>query len=156
MRQLRDVIGDRQALIDLLADIDDGHDDQRQRDGIVVSGSGDGRQQDQRKIHTAGSQQGGPSGQEDVHQPGHQRHDRNDRQEALTAVLFFQQRSDQQEQDHIIGIVFQVGVAQHMPEEADIEQRIRKGTFIDTEEESVGQTVCQYIGCQGQAADQGE
>ena len=64
----------------------------------------------------------------------HQRREDDAFQQGNTAVFFFHRRADDEEQEHIVQEMVPACVAQHMPEQADIEQRILQRRAVDAEQ----------------------
>ena len=55
-------------------------------------------------------------------------------QQGDAAVFLFHRRADDQQQKHIVQEMIPVGVAQHMAEEPEIEQRVFQGAAVDAEQ----------------------
>ena len=55
-------------------------------------------------------------------------------QKRLAAVLFFHWRANNEQQQHVIQKVVPAGMAQHMAEQPDVEQRVLQRGAVDTEQ----------------------
>ena len=126
MRQVGDIVPDRDTIPDLLAQVDQRHQDRGQRD-LPFPELRKGGQQDEGEYHAAGPQEPGTGKQHIVNQGGDHRGHGDHKQQFLCPVFFLKRRPQQQDISHVAHQVREARVPQHMGEQADIGHRIGKG-----------------------------
>ena len=126
------VVVDEKDIIHLLAELEGRHQQHRDRDAARKAGQR--RQHDEHEDDAGGPQQGRAGEEGALQHARHQRREDDAFQQGNTAVLFFHRRADDEEQEHIVQEMIPACVAQHMPEPADIEQRILQRRAVDAEQ----------------------
>ena len=130
--QVGNVVRTGEPLIDLTADVDDEHKDQRQGNAAGAHSAQRGHQ-DHHKDDAAGAQQRRIGEQQPLEQAGDEGGDDDGLQQCAAAVALLQRGAQHQHQRDIAGIVGKAAVAQHVQEKAGIGQQLLQGRAVNAE-----------------------
>ena len=92
------------------------------------------RQHDEHEHDARRPQQPGAGEQHALQHAGDQRREQDAAQQGLAAVFFLHGRAHHQQQQHVVQKVLPPGVAQHMAEQPDVEQRVLERRAVDAEQ----------------------
>ena len=122
MHEVRHIIVRKDDIIHLLAQIQCRHQQHGHRDA-----AGEARQRCQHDEHehdARSPQQGGMGEEHTLQNTRDERREQDALEQGTAAVFFFHRRADDQQQEHIVQEMIPAGMAQHMAEQPDIEQRV--------------------------------
>ena len=153
MGQVGHPILEEEHVIDLLPQVKDGHQDERQGDAPVFR-PGEGGQEDEHEHDARGSQQSRARGQHTVGRPGDKGRHQHGQEQVFAPVFFLHRRADDEEIEHVSGKMLPAGVAQHMTEQADIGEGIGQGAAIDAEAQGVGRPAGEHRQGKGPGAQE--
>ena len=140
---------------DLAAQIEGGHQDQRDRDRPVPH-AGEGREHDQHEYDAAGPQQGAAGEAQELGKARDKGRDDDEQQYPPAAVLLLHGRPDDQQQEHVGYVVAVAGMAQHVQEKPRIGQDVAQGAAVDAEHQLVCRAARQDVQPQRQERQQGK
>ena len=92
------------------------------------------RKHDEHKHDAGRAQQPRTWEQHALQHAGDQSGEHHAAQKRLAAVLFFHWRANNEQQQHVVQKVVPAGMAQHMAEQPDVEQRVLQRGAVDTEQ----------------------
>ena len=122
MHEIGHAVPDEQHGIDLLAQVQHAHQDQRQGD-LPLLHARKGREHDEHEHDAAGPQQGAFGKEDKLQKAGRQRRQDDGLQQHPAAVLFLNGRAHHQQKQHVAEEVFPSRMAQHMAHQPHIGQR---------------------------------
>jgi hypothetical protein len=154
MGEAGDIVPDKNPEIELPPQVEDGHQQERQRH-LAPGAAGGSGEDDEHEDHAAGAHQGRAPGQKDMEDAAHQRGNGNHQQESPLAVVLFNQGAQHQQQAHVGEIVAEIRMPQHVQEEPGIEKNLAHRRAVDGKEGAGAAPAGQKGQDQDQEGDEG-